>query len=91
MLPPVSLPELDMARIKDITERVASALDISGPFIMQIIRQPPSSDGEDAALKIIECNLRASRFFPFVSKDLGHNLIRNRRCRHRRRGRGRHA
>ena len=75
VLPPVSLPELDMARIKDITERVASAFDISGPFIMQIIRQPPSSDGEDAALKIIECNLRASRFFPFVSKVLGHNFI----------------
>ncbi|KZV74009.1 carbamoyl-phosphate synthase [Peniophora sp. CONT] len=74
VLPPVSLPESDMARIKDITERVASAFDISGPFNMQIIRQPVSD--AEAALKVIECNLRASRSFPFVSKVLGHNFIR---------------
>jgi carbamoyl-phosphate synthase large subunit len=42
---------------------------------MQIIRKPVDNPGEDAALKVIECNLRASRSFPFVSKVLGHNFI----------------
>ncbi|KAJ6520742.1 hypothetical protein B0H19DRAFT_1277863 [Mycena capillaripes] len=35
----------------------------------------PAADGQDAQLKVIECNLRASRSFPFVSKVLGHNFI----------------
>ncbi|TRM69122.1 hypothetical protein BD626DRAFT_421131 [Schizophyllum amplum] len=71
VLPPVSIPERDMARLKDIAERVGAAFEISGPFNMQIIREP----GENAPLRIIECNLRASRSFPFVSKVLGHNFI----------------
>ncbi len=41
---------------------------------MQIIRVPPSN-GKPVELKVIECNLRASRSFPFVSKVLGHNFI----------------
>jgi carbamoyl-phosphate synthase large subunit len=74
VLPPFSLPESDMGRFKEIAQKVAKALDISGPFNMQIIRKPPVN-GEAAELKVIECNLRASRSFPFVSKVLGTNFI----------------
>lgn len=74
VLPPFSLSQHDLGRFKVIAEKVAKAWNISGPFNMQIIRKPPV-DGEDAELKVIECNLRASRSFPFVSKVLGHNFI----------------
>ncbi|KAG8689982.1 carbamoyl-phosphate synthase (glutamine-hydrolyzing) cpa2 [Ceratobasidium sp. 423] len=74
VLPPFSLPESDMARLKEIAEKVAQAFEISGPFNMQIIRQD-KGEGEESALKVIECNLRASRSFPFVSKVLGKNFI----------------
>ncbi|KAF8678711.1 Carbamoyl-phosphate synthase [Rhizoctonia solani] len=74
VLPPFSIPESDMARLKEIAEKVAQAFEISGPFNMQIIRQE-KGQGEDSALKVIECNLRASRSFPFVSKVLGKNFI----------------
>ncbi|KAH8994466.1 carbamoyl-phosphate synthase [Lactarius akahatsu] len=74
VLPPFSLPESDMARLKEIAQKVAAGFDISGPFNMQIIRKPVGT-GEEAQLKVIECNLRASRSFPFVSKVLGHNFI----------------
>jgi len=72
VLPPYTLSMEDMARLKGIAEKVASAFQISGPFNMQIIKA--SSKGE-TQLKVIECNLRASRSFPFVSKVLGHNFI----------------
>ncbi|KAL1745025.1 hypothetical protein HDZ31DRAFT_63512 [Schizophyllum fasciatum] len=75
VLPPFTIPPRDMDRLKDIAERVGAAFEISGPFNMQVIREPPTKEGEDAALRIIECNLRASRSFPFVSKVLGHNFI----------------
>lgn len=74
VLPPFSLFDDDMARLKDITEKVAKAFQISGPFNMQIIRKD-LHDGSEPVLKVIECNLRASRSFPFVSKVLGHNFI----------------
>jgi carbamoyl-phosphate synthase large subunit len=74
VLPPFSLSESDMARLKEIAQKVATAFDISGPFNMQIIRKVGDVD-EEAQLKVIECNLRASRSFPFVSKVLGHNFI----------------
>lgn len=74
VLPPFSLPEGDMERFKIIAQKVAKAFDISGPYNMQIIRKPPV-DGAEAELKVIECNLRASRSFPFVSKVLGKNFI----------------
>lgn len=74
VLPPFSLSEGDMARLKVIAEKVAAAFKISGPYNMQIIRRP-AENGEEAELKVIECNLRASRSFPFVSKVLGHNFI----------------
>lgn len=76
VLPPFSLYDEDMARLKEIAEKVAKAFSISGPFNMQVIRKP-SEDGYEGApeLKVIECNLRASRSFPFVSKVLGTNFV----------------
>lgn len=74
VLPPFSLNKNDMSRLKGIAEKVAAAFKISGPYNMQIIKKP-SEDGQAAELKVIECNLRASRSFPFVSKVLGHNFI----------------
>ncbi|KAF8270486.1 carbamoyl-phosphate synthase [Lactarius quietus] len=74
VLPPFSLLESDMARLKEIAQKVAAGFDISGPFNMQIIRKA-GAKGEEAQLRVIECNLRASRSFPFVSKVLGHNFI----------------
>ena len=74
VLPPFSLPENEMPRYKEIAQKVAKAFRISGPFNMQIIRKGGATDAE-TQLKVIECNLRASRSFPFVSKVLGTNFI----------------
>jgi len=68
VLPPVGLDSDIMARIKEIAEKLAQAFQITGPFNMQIIKA-----GE--ALKVIECNIRASRSFPFSSKVLGTNFV----------------
>lgn len=74
VLPPQGLDDKIMARVKEIAEKVAKAWKITGPFNMQIIKAKDPEGGEDQ-LKIIECNLRASRSFPFVSKVLGTNFI----------------
>lgn len=74
VLPPFSLPAEDMPRLKEIAIKVGEAFKISGPFNMQIIRKD-NPDGGPSILKVIECNLRASRSFPFVSKVLGHNFV----------------
>lgn len=74
VLPPHSLDDKIMGRVKEIAEKVAKAWNITGPFNMQIIKAKDPEGGEDQ-LKIIECNLRASRSFPFVSKVLGTNFI----------------
>ncbi|KAJ3975058.1 carbamoyl-phosphate synthase [Lentinula raphanica] len=74
VLPPFSLSESEMARLKTIAGKVAAAFEISGPFNMQIIRKSNGTE-EEADLKVIECNLRASRSFPFVSKVLGRNFV----------------
>lgn len=74
VLPPQGLDDKIMARVKEIAEKVAKAWKITGPFNMQIIKAQDPEGGEDQ-LKIIECNLRASRSFPFVSKVLGTNFI----------------
>ncbi len=74
VLPPVNLDEKTMERVKEIAEKVAKAWKISGPFNMQIIKAD-DPEGGLPALKVIECNLRASRSFPFVSKVLGTNFI----------------
>jgi carbamoyl-phosphate synthase large subunit len=57
-----------MRRIKRITKQIANALNISGPFNIQFL-------AKDNDIKVIECNLRASRSFPFVSKVLKVNFI----------------
>lgn len=74
ILPPVHLPQRTLDRVKDIAEKVAKAWKITGPFNMQIISAENPEKGEPD-LKVIECNLRASRSFPFVSKVLGTNFI----------------
>ena len=55
-------------RIKKVSRRIAKELNISGPFNIQYL-------AKDRTLKVIECNLRASRSFPFVSKILKRNFI----------------
>ena len=55
-------------RIKKISARIAQELHISGPFNIQYLAR-------ENEIKVIECNLRASRSFPFVSKVLKVNLI----------------
>lgn len=74
VLPPASLPQRTIERVKEIAEKVAKAWSITGPFNMQIICADDPEGGE-SLLKVIECNLRASRSFPFVSKVLGTNFI----------------
>ena len=55
-------------QIKKIARQIAEALNISGPFNMQFLARKNE-------VKVIECNLRASRSFPFVSKILKRNFI----------------
>ena len=55
-------------RIKKISGQIARELKISGPFNIQFL-------AKDNDIKVIECNLRASRSFPFVSKVLKINMI----------------
>ncbi|KAI0164811.1 carbamoyl-phosphate synthase [Xylariaceae sp. FL1272] len=74
ILPPVNLDDNTMARLKEIAQKVAKAWKITGPFNMQIIKAE-NPEGGEPMLKVIECNLRASRSFPFVSKVLGTNFI----------------
>ncbi|TVY59393.1 Carbamoyl-phosphate synthase arginine-specific large chain [Lachnellula cervina] len=74
VLPPASLDQTTMDRVKEIAVKVAKAWSITGPFNMQIIKADDPNGGLPA-LKVIECNLRASRSFPFVSKVLGLNFI----------------
>lgn len=57
-----------MRRIKKISGRIAKALHISGPFNIQFL-------AKNNDIKVIECNLRASRSFPFVSKVSKQNFI----------------
>jgi carbamoyl-phosphate synthase large subunit len=75
ILPPASLSADVMARLKEIAQKVAKAWSITGPFNMQIIKADSPDGTSEPALKVIECNLRASRSFPFVSKVLGTNFI----------------
>ncbi|MEE1083396.1 MAG: carbamoyl-phosphate synthase (glutamine-hydrolyzing) large subunit [Paludibacteraceae bacterium] len=55
-------------RIKRISKKIAEELNISGPFNIQFL-------AKNNDVKVIECNLRASRSFPFVSKVLKRNFI----------------
>merc|ERR1711977_182608 len=74
ILPPATLDQTTMDRVKEIAVKVAKAWRITGPFNMQIIKAADPHGGLPQ-LKVIECNLRASRSFPFVSKVLGTNFI----------------
>lgn len=74
VLPPATLDTTTMQRVKEIAQKVAEAWKITGPFNMQIIKAD-NPEGGEPLLKVIECNLRASRSFPFVSKVLGTNFI----------------
>jgi len=74
VLPPVKLSERTIDRVKEIAEKVGKAWKITGPFNMQIICAN-NPEGGEPLLKVIECNLRASRSFPFSSKVLGTNFI----------------
>ena len=66
--PPQKLYVETMRRIKKISGKIARALHISGPFNIQFL-------AKDNDIKVIECNLRASRSFPFVSKVSKQNFI----------------
>ncbi|MBN2520282.1 MAG: carbamoyl-phosphate synthase (glutamine-hydrolyzing) large subunit [Bacteroidales bacterium] len=68
VFPPQKLYFETVRRIKKITRQIAEALNISGPFNIQFL-------AKDNDIKVIECNLRASRSFPFVSKVLKVNFI----------------
>ena len=66
--PPQKLYVETVRRIKRISRQIAKELHISGPFNIQFLAR-------ENDIKVIECNLRASRSFPFVSKVLKLNLI----------------
>jgi len=66
--PPQKLYVETVRRIKRISRQIAKELNISGPFNIQFLAR-------ENDIKVIECNLRASRSFPFVSKVLKINFI----------------
>ncbi len=66
--PPQKLYVETVRRIKKIARLIAGALEISGPFNIQFL-------AKENRIRVIECNLRASRSFPFVSKVLKINFI----------------
>ncbi len=66
--PPQKIYVETVRRIKQIARQIAKSLNISGPFNIQFL-------AKDNDIKVIECNLRASRSFPFVSKVLKINFI----------------
>lgn len=68
VLPPQRLYMETIRRTKRITKDIVKALNITGPFNIQFI-------ATDNQIKVIECNVRASRSFPFVSKVTHHNFI----------------
>ncbi|MCB0298745.1 MAG: ATP-grasp domain-containing protein, partial [Calditrichaeota bacterium] len=68
VLPPQRTYMETVRQIRQISQKIAGALRINGPFNMQFIAKTNS-------VKVIECNLRASRSFPFVSKILDDNFI----------------
>ena len=68
ILPPQTLSSYYLDAVRVIATKVAAALHISGPFNMQLL-------AKGADVLVIECNLRASRSFPFVSKTVGSDFI----------------
>jgi len=68
VLPPQFTYIETIKKIKEVTKSLASALSITGPFNIQFIAKANN-------IKVIECNLRSSRSFPFVSKVTKHNFV----------------
>jgi len=68
VLPPQRVTLETLRRVKIIAKQIAGELNISGPFNIQLL-------AKQNHLKVIECNLRASRSFPFASKVTGENFI----------------
>lgn len=68
MTPPQDINQETLEKIKEISRDIAALLDVSGPFNMQLI-------AKNNELKVIECNVRVSRSFPFVSKTLDHDFV----------------
>ncbi|KEY65048.1 hypothetical protein S7711_08438 [Stachybotrys chartarum IBT 7711] len=68
ILPPQDLEPTTIERIVEATRKIGAALNVTGPFNIQFI-------AKDNDIKVIECNVRASRSFPFVSKVMGVDLI----------------
>lgn len=68
VLPPQRTYLETIRRVKIIGKQIAKSLDITGPFNIQFL-------AKDNNIKVIECNLRASRSFPFVSKVTKYNFI----------------
>ncbi|XP_055616059.1 CAD protein [Toxorhynchites rutilus septentrionalis] len=66
--PPQDINAETLERIKEIARDIAALLDVTGPFNMQLI-------AKNNELKVIECNVRVSRSFPFVSKTLNHDFV----------------
>lgn len=69
VLPPPGLTAKSVERVRDIAAKLCRALQVTGPFNIQLLLR-------DEVLKVIECNLRASRSFPLVSKVLGQDFVR---------------
>jgi carbamoyl-phosphate synthase large subunit len=67
--PPQKVYVGTIRKLKIIAEKIARRYEISGPFNIQFLEK----DGE---IRVIECNIRASRSYPFVSKVSGNNLIK---------------
>ncbi len=67
-IPPHTLSVEVQEKIEDATKKIVNALKIKGPYNIQYLVK-------DGAVYVIECNLRASRSMPFVSKTRGINLI----------------
>lgn len=66
--PPQDINDQTLEKIREISRVIAETLDVTGPFNMQLI-------AKDNDLKVIECNVRVSRSFPFVSKTLDHDFV----------------
>merc|ERR1719221_1356782 len=69
VLPPHRISEETQQKLRDIGDKLAQALNISGPFNSQFIITP------DGDALVIECNVRASRSLPFMSKTLRQDMV----------------
>jgi len=68
VIPPQHIYLETIRQAKNVTKQIVKSLQITGPFNIQFI-------AKEKAIKVIECNVRASRSFPFISKVTHHNFI----------------